>query len=142
MNHLQKELIMSTVSTGARHAGPNLLVVAIVYTLLFALGLSLSTWLAGGQHYPSPFGLDSSRYFRDHADAVRLLSFFQFGCAIPLGIFTATAVSRLRFLGVDVAGVSIALFGGFAAALFLALSALASWVIAQPAVLGSDASLT
>ena len=39
--------------------------------------------------------------------------FLQIGALIPLGIFAATIVSRLRFLGVDAAGPNIALFGGF-----------------------------
>src|SRR5215468_264639 len=56
----------------------------------------------------------------------------QFGAAIPLGIFTATVTSRLKFLGMRAAGADIALFGGFAASIFLALSACAGWVLAQP----------
>jgi len=39
--------------------------------------------------------------------------------------------SRLRFLGIDVAGVSIALFGGVAASILLALSALSGWTLSQ-----------
>jgi hypothetical protein len=56
---------------------------------------------------------------------------------VPLGLYTATATSRLHFLGVRAAGASIALFGGLAATTFLALSALAQWALAFPDVLVS-----
>ena len=56
-----------------------------------------------------------------------------------LGLFTATVVSRLRFLGLSMAGVHIALFGGFAASFYMALSALLQWVLAQPAVFEAPA---
>ena len=56
-----------------------------------------------------------------------LTAFLQFGAAIPLGIFTATAVNRLHFLGVEAAGPSIALFGGFAAAFNMFMSSSVSW---------------
>jgi hypothetical protein len=130
-----KESPMSTAENrGPRHPSPPLLAVAIVYTLLFALSLGLSTWMAGGMHYPSPFAAEAlaSRYFTEHADAVRVGAFLQFGAAVPFGIFTATAVSRLRFLGTEVAGITIALFGGIGASLMLVASALTSWVLSQP----------
>jgi hypothetical protein len=65
-----------------------------------------------------------------------LCAFLQFGAAIPLGIFTATMVSRLRFLGFRAAGADIALFGGFMAALNVAISALVLWVMAYPGIAG------
>jgi hypothetical protein len=92
--------------------------------------------MAGGLHFPSPFEPEalSDRYFADHADAVRVCAFLQFGSAVPLGIFTATAVSRLHFLGVNAAGGFIALLGGIGASLFLAWSALTQWVLSQMCV--------
>jgi hypothetical protein len=125
---------MNRLETGdLRHPSPPLLLVAIIYTVLFVGSLALSIAMAGGVHYPSPFGppVDALRYFADHADAVRVAAFLHFGSAIPLGIFTATAVSRLRFLGVQAAGTNIALFGGIGASLMLMLSALVSWVLSQ-----------
>jgi hypothetical protein len=65
---------------------------------------------------------------------VRIAAFLQFGSAIPLGIFTATVVSRFQFLGVNVAGITIALFGGLAASFFLASSGLTLWVLSSPGV--------
>jgi hypothetical protein len=117
---------------GARHRGPSLVAVASVYTALFLASLVVSTALAG-EHFPSPFQPEalSLAYFARHADAVRVGAFLQFGAAIPLGIFAATVVSRLRFLGVNVAGGFIALFGGLGASIFLAISALVEWVLSQ-----------
>jgi hypothetical protein len=121
---------------GAVHRGPPLAPVAAVHALLFVASLIVTTILAGGTHFPSPFQSPelSSTYFSVHARAVGIGACIQFGASIPLGIFTASVVSRLRFLGVDVAGVFIALFGGLAASLLLASSALFAWVLSQPEV--------
>jgi hypothetical protein len=89
-----------------------------------------------GGHFPSPFidpGL-AQAFFGRNGTAVAISAFLQFGAAFPLGIFTATVVSRLQFLGVNVAGVFIALLGGFAASLLAAISALLQWVLAQPGI--------
>jgi hypothetical protein len=124
------------------HKGPNLGVLAIVFTVLFNLGLFfvISVRL-GAPHFPNPS--DSAEiiatYFRDQPHAVLLCAFFQFGSAIPLGLFTATLVSRLRFLGVRAAGAHIALFGGFMTAFNLAVSSLALWVMAYPGIAGDGA---
>jgi hypothetical protein len=64
-------------------------------------------------------------------------AFFFFGSAVPLGIYTATVVSRLRFLGVRAAGTNIALFGGFAASGAIVASALCTWVLSVPEVSAS-----
>jgi hypothetical protein len=95
--------------------------------------------MAGGEHYPSPYLEEALArvYFTEHANAVRLSAFLQFGAAVPLGIFTASAVSRLRFLGVNAAGVDIALFGGLAASFMAALSALVMWTISWPEIAAS-----
>jgi hypothetical protein len=115
------------------HRGPPLLLLGLVFIGLFLASLIVSTVMAGGDHFPSPFGPEpvSLAFFREHAMAVRVGAFFQFGAAIPLGLFTATVVDRLRFLGMKVAGTRIALFGGVAAAIFSMLSAMAAWVLAE-----------
>jgi hypothetical protein len=119
-----------------RHAGPPLALPAVVFLALFAGSLVLGVILTGGTPPPIPFGATdaSLRFFVDHATAVRVAAFLQFGAAVPLGIFTATVVSRLHFLRVHVAGVTIALFGGLAASVFLALSGLFEWVLSSPGV--------
>src|SRR2546422_9658708 len=125
--------------TEIEHRGPSLLALAITFAALFLASLILGTLLAGGEHFPSPFGSEgyAGAYFSQHAKAVAIGAFLQFGAAIPLGIYTATAVSRLQFFGLRVAGVFIALFGGLAASFFLALSALSQWVLAQTGVAAS-----
>lgn len=120
----------------ARHRGPNLGALSVVYTVLFVASLIQTAIMTKGGHIPSPFiGPDLvQEFFARHGDAVRIAAFLQFGASVPLGIFTATVVSRLQFLGMNVAGVLITLFGGFAASLFSAISALLQWVLAQPGV--------
>ena len=126
-----------------KHRGPSLVAVGTAFVVLFVASLVVGTLLAGGEHFPSPFGPEaqSAAWFSRHASAVAVTAFLQFGAAIPLGIYTATAVSRLQFLGLRVAGVFIALFGGLAASFFLALSALSQWVLAQSGVAGAPAAM-
>lgn len=115
------------------HKGPPLLVLAIVSTALFVASLVTTAILTHGGHLPSPYEAPSTSaaFFGDYGDAVRVNAFLQLGAAIVLGLFAAVAVSRLRFFGVTAAGVTIALFGGMAGAVFAALSALVQWVLAS-----------
>ena len=118
-----------------KHPSPPLPLLAGVHLLLFIAGLAVTTALAGGAVFPSPFEpARAAGYFAEHASAVRVGSFFLFGSAVPLGLFAATVTSRLTFFGVRVAGVSIAAFGGFAAAAMLLLSGLCTWALGQPGV--------
>jgi hypothetical protein len=120
-----------------KHRGPNLGILAIVFTVLFNAGLYfVISFSAGVPRFPGPWESQEiiSAYFTGHPDAVRMCAFFQFGAAVPLGLFTATVVSRLRFLGARVAGVHIALFGGLMATVNLALSALVIWVMSYPGI--------
>src|SRR5262249_52985800 len=119
------------------HRGPNLGILAIVFTLLFNTGLYfVISFYAGVPRFPGPWESPEviTAYFQGQSRAVLLCAFFQFGAAIPLGLFTATVVSRLRFLGVKAAGTHIALFGGLMTAFNLALSALVIWVMAYPGI--------
>jgi len=122
----------------ARHRGPPLALVATVHAVLVLAGVIVPTVLAGGRHFPSPFEPEASRWFSEHPAAALASAFFLFGSAAPLAVFTATASSRLQFLGMKVAGIHIALVGGVAASVALATSAFAQWVLAQPGV--ADAS--
>ena len=119
-----------------KHAGPNPGIVAIVYTLLFNAGLYFVISFTGGPHFPGPWESSETiaAYFQGHSTAVLACAFLQFGAAIPLGIFTATMVSRLQFLGVRVAGANIACFGGLMTAFDMAASALVLWVMAYPGI--------
>src|SRR6266478_463834 len=133
----------TTNITNTKHAGPNPGIVAIVYTLLFNACLYFVISFTGEPHFPGPWESSETiaAYFQDHSRAVLACAFLQFGAAIPLGIFTATMVSRLQFLGVRVAGAHIALFGGLMAAFNMAASALILWVIAYPGVAQDTADL-
>ena len=120
---------------GARHASPPLGALAIVYTVLFCAGLYPVMSFSGGAHFPGPWEPVETiaAYFKLHPRAVLLGAFFQFGAAVPLGIFTATIVSRLRFLGVKAAGATIALYGGLAASFTMTCTAIVLWVMNWPA---------
>jgi hypothetical protein len=116
--------------------GPHLGAVAIVFAALFVGGVVLATILAGGKPYPSPFGAaaDIAAYFHDHPRAVQLGGALQFGAAIPLAIYAATASARLHQLGIRAPGATIALAGGLLASTFLALSGLLGWTLSRPEV--------
>jgi hypothetical protein len=121
----------------AKHRGPHLGILAIVFTLLFNAGLYfVISFSANAPHFPGPWESAETiaAYFQGYPHAVLMCAFLQFGSAIPLGLFTATIVSRLQFLGVRVAGVHIALLGGFMTSFNLALSALVLWVMSYPGI--------
>jgi hypothetical protein len=124
-------------------AGPPLVGLAAISTGLFVTGVVVTSVMAGAV-WPSPFE-DSETvlaYFRDHGDAVTVGTFFQFGSAIPLAIYAATASTRLRNLGIRNPGATIALVGGVLSAVFVALSALISWTMVRPEVATDPAVLT
>jgi hypothetical protein len=122
-----------------RFAGPPLLSLAIVHTLLFIASMISAVLLRHGAPFITPFGdAEAGRaFFASNPLAVKVSAFFFFGSAVPLAIYTATVVSRLRYLGVRAAGTNIALFGGFAASGAIAISGLYSWVLSVPEVSAS-----
>jgi hypothetical protein len=131
---------METNKAFRSHAGPSLLLPAIVHILLFVASVAALALLGHGALLAlNPYGsAETAReFFARSPEAVRVSAFFFFGSAIPLGIYAATVVSRLRFLGVRAAGSYIALFGGFAAAGTLALAPLCLWVLSVPEVSAS-----
>jgi hypothetical protein len=126
--------LQSPHSALSRHAGPPPGIVAAAYTLLFLAGLYPVSPLGGKPAFPAP-GQSLNEivaFFQARPSAVLLCTALQFGAAIPLGIFTATVVSRLRFLGVRAAGTYIALFGGFATAFNMMASASILWTLTYP----------
>jgi hypothetical protein len=116
------DYVMESTQRLRRFAGPPLLPLALVHVLLFAASLAVGAMLRGGPSYANPYGPieDAQRFFGANPEALRWSAFLSLGSAVPLGIYTATIVSRLRFLGVRAAGTNIALFGGFAASVALA----------------------
>jgi hypothetical protein len=126
-----------------RHAGPPLGVVATIFVLLFVGGLLPVTSFGGIPFFPGPGEPLNviSAFFIARPSAVLLCAALHFGAAIPLGIFTAAAVSRLRFLGVRAAGTDIALFGGFATAINMMASSSVLWAMSYPEVAHEPAVL-
>jgi hypothetical protein len=122
-----------------RHPSPPLALLAGVFAGLFVASLATVALATGGGHFPSPFVPGAQSFFARHGQVLAWSALLQFGAAIPLGLFSAVVVSRLQFFGLKVAGTQIALFGGFAASFFLALSALLQWVLLQPGA-GDDAT--
>jgi hypothetical protein len=125
-----------TVYTGSRHHSPPLGILAVVFTLLFCAGLYPVTYFGGRPSFPMPWASSQTilAFLQERHAAAVLCAFLHFGSAIPLGLFTAAAVSRLRFLGVRAAGVEIALFGGFTTAILLMASSTVLWTMTLPGV--------
>lgn len=95
---------------------------------------------AAGAAIPSAYPpLDAlQNYYTAASGAARLSAFFQFGASIPCAVLVASLVNRLLFDRVTVAGAHIALVGETAAALFMGLTALATWALTHP---GFDAAV-
>ena len=120
-----------------KHKGPHLGILAVIFTVLFNTGLSFVLTFSGtSPHYPGPWEpvQTITTYFQHQSHNVMVCSFFQFVSALPLGIFTATVVSRLRFLGNKSVGPYIALFGGVFTAINMGFAASLGWVMANPVV--------
>jgi hypothetical protein len=125
----------------ARHAGPHPGALALAYTVLFVAGLCAVSGFGAPfgvkpPYFPGPWQSADViiRYFQTHAAAVRFCASLQMGAMIPLGIFGATVVSRLRFLGITAAGAYIALFGGFMTVFDSAVSHLTMWAMTLPVI--------
>jgi hypothetical protein len=121
---------------------------AIVYTVLFIAGLCAVSGVGipfgvKPPYFPGPWEPTGVivPYFQTHATAVLICAWLQVGALIPLGIFTATAVSRLRFLGVTAAGPNIALFGGFMTVFDGSAAGFTLWAMIHPGV-AQNATLT
>jgi len=130
-----------------QHRGPNPGALAVVFTVLKLASLLPVTVFGIAVGFRPPYFPPASArpdqissYFMTHSGPVLILAFLQFGSAIPLGLFTASTVSRLQFLGVRAAGAYIALFGGLTAAFSSAASAFVLSVMTQPGI-AQDATL-
>ena len=97
----------------AIHKGPHPGMLAVLYTVLFCVGLYPVTALYKKPYWPGPLEPASAivPYFQTYGARVLFCLVLQLGAMICLGLFTATVVSRLRFLGARAAGAYIALLG-------------------------------
>lgn len=134
----------SSMTRGSGHfRGPHAGIVAAIFTILFNTGLYQVTVFSARPFFPGPYQpvADMVKFFAERSHAATLCAFYHFGAAIALGIFTATVVSQLRFLGVRAAGTWIALFGGLATSWNMMASACVLWATAHAGIAG-DAMLT
>jgi hypothetical protein len=108
----------------------------VAFAALFNAGLYPVTIFGGKPFFPGPGESTDviAAFFQVRSSAVLLCAFLQFGSAVPLGIFTATAASQLRFLRVRAAGTNIALFGGFATAFTMMVSSSVLWTMSYPGI--------
>lgn len=122
--------------------GPNPGILALVSFALMLVGLIVGGAMSGGATLSSPFTDSAVVAGRLHENwqAVRVSSLFQFGSAIPLGIFAATVYARQLRLGIRVPGPGISFFGGIFASVLLGISGLVSWVTSRPEIT-TDVSL-
>jgi hypothetical protein len=114
--------------------GPPLGILGIVHAGLFLLALLLGLLLSGAGVFLSPFAGTAAVAAHAHTDwaAIRVGAMLQFGSAVPLGIYAATAFARLQRLGVRVPGPAIGFAGGLTAAILLMVSALAGYLLSRP----------
>jgi hypothetical protein len=120
-------------------AGPPLLLLALITTVLFLAGLFISALMAKGfPPAPTAPAATVTKYFQHHRSAVRTAAALQFGSSVPLAIYSATVSARLRRLGIVAPGATIALAGGLLSSAFLALSALIGWVLSRPEVVADQ----
>jgi hypothetical protein len=127
-----------------RFRGPHLGILAVIFTALFLFGLHyVITFTPGAPHYPNPYDVAErvTAYFREHPHDVLLCTFFQFLSAVPLGLFSVTAFSRLRYLGVKAAGPSIALLGGLLVTTTMIVSSMIGWTMVFPGIAAYDGAL-
>jgi hypothetical protein len=120
-----------TASPG--HPSPPLLLLSVAHIALFIGGI-IATIVIAGAPFPSPFEPGTQAYYAAHPMAPGVAGLCLIASAIPFGLFAAVASSRLRFLGIQAAGVSIALFGGISATIMLVLSGATNWTLSSPEV--------
>lgn len=123
---------MTSTSVAVSHRGPPLVLLASVHIVLFFGSLLVLNGPTEGT-WPMP-GADPTRlvaFFRANTALLSVAGMLQFGSAVPLLLYAATASSRLRHLGVGAAGTTIALAGGVAAAVLLAGAGLGMVVAAD-----------
>lgn len=121
-----------------RHHGPPLLLLTVLYLGFLLAGGSA---LRAAFHMPHDSADKAVAYVAANGWTIQWGSFFELASAIPLGIFVAVTVSRLRFLGVRAAGESIAYLGGSIATMMLLLSALATWSLTRPGIAESTGAV-
>jgi hypothetical protein len=119
-----------------KHHGPPLWLLAILYTILFNAGLAPVTAFGGLPYWPGPWESPAviTTFFQTQTTRVLACLLLQTGAVVCLGLFTAVIVSRLQFLGIRAAGVTIAMFGGFLCVFDSMAASFTTWTLIRPAV--------
>jgi len=127
---------MNTAPMTPIHKGPNPGMLAVLYTALFCIGLYPVTAFYKTPYWPGPWESASViiPYFQNYGARVLFCICLQFGAMVCLGLFTATVVSRLHFLGARAAGTTIALIGGFLVVADSFAGTMAMWTMLRPAI--------
>lgn len=130
--------LQSAPPSAAVHRGPHPGMLAILYTVLFCAGLYPVTLFYKLPYWPGPWEPASVviSYFHTQGGRVLACMFLQLGAFICLGLFTASVVSRLHFLGARATGVFITLFGGFLVVFDAFVGTMAMWTLIHPAFIG------
>ena len=130
--------LQSATPSAAIHRGPHPGMLAILYMVLFCAGLYPVTLFYKLPYWPGPWEPASVviPYFHTQGGRVLACMFLQLGAFICLGLFTASVVSRLHFLGARATGVYIALFGGFLVVFDAFVGTMAMWTLIHPAFIG------
>lgn len=131
-NHQADELDNHSPQPQRHAGGAPLLPPVIAYVVLAVAGVIAPPAVAGQAPYTSDANLLD--FYAHHSGAAHLLAFLVLASAVPYAVLTAIASHRVRAAGLDVPGRLIALVGGTAAAVLLALSGLASLALTQPHV--------
>lgn len=120
-----------------RQGGPPLIFPALIFAVLTIAG----GVVGGAGPRPDSSPAEVLAYFADNALVANLGAFLLLGAAFPLVVFSATAVRRMRRIGVQAPGPLMGFAGSVLAAGSLIVSALAAWTATQTAGLG-DAGLS
>lgn len=124
----------------AIHRGPHPGILASLYMTLFCVGLYPVTMLYKMPYWPGPDSPVAAiiPYFQNYGGRVLFCIVVQLGAMVCLGLFTATMVSRLQFLGARAAGTYIALFGGFLVVADAVAGTMALWAMIHPGVVDNQ----
>ncbi len=123
--------------SASSHRGPHLGILAILYTMLFCVGLYPVTNLYKLPYWPGPWEPASIivPYFQLYGQRVLFCLVLQLGALICFALYSATVVSRLRFLGAKAAGTYIAMFGGLLVVSDAFVGAMTMWTLLHPGVI-------
>lgn len=115
----------------ARPLGRLLLWLALAYLGFLIAGGST---VAAAFHVPHDSADKAVAFVATNSWRIQWGSFCELCSAIPLAIFAAVTISRLRILEPRTAGRAVAFLGGIGATMMLVLSALCTWSLTRPGI--------